>query len=1356
MNVQNVPVRVAVRVRPPAEKNSRRLSLSVVPSNNAILVGKDRDGGSNPQNENGASFLNNTLPQLAGPGGGVVNGNKRGFTFDIVYGQESSQKQLYNSSCASLVDQFVDGFNVTIFAYGQTSSGKTYTMGSNNNATTPDAQCGIIPRVIRQVMKLIQVKRKMDPKIEYSIRCVFLEIYQEQVRDLLMPDIDPKDIAIREDRTGAITISGIHEQPVQTTDDLFRCLEAGGIERTTGDTRMHMHSSRSHAIFTILLEQRLNPAAVTGMRTDEEEFGVPSSGSRGALLRVSKLHLVDLAGSERLKRTGAEGVRFKESVKINSGLLALGNVISVLGGDANEKAVAGGKDGANVHVPYRDSKLTRLLQDSLGGNSKTLMIACVSPSEDDYDETLNTLKYADRAKKIQNKPVINTVDIQAAKLASMQEKIDSLEKQLKSQEASSAPKDKTLKPMSAGDGDILARVMDMTDMDNDQWTTYFVEELKNRTIRGTNAIKALKAANEENERLANRVSSLEERYTKQARLEAERIQRLFDQIQDDNIALRNTCDHIASDIDVLVDSIIAIDNDKEIGREVFERLLEVVAKHRPDEPEIKGIDSNASSGQAIVERLQRKNKQLEDELFEAEQKRSQIVAELEDAKNKLLQDDTIFEGKLSLISELERSNADLLSEIEDLRKQLKAAKRQSPKQSLYDANTQTDHIEPMRTPTIAVSLLGTAGLSAGNLAMRLSAQNRKIEADMDADLSRATIDGMSILEVEGDEGVDVAAAVHQADIVGGGHDVETEHFPVHVSEKKPEEEYQVRATRETPEIENDPEATITFVSASRDQLIADLNAANKAKVDLHRELNLKNKEMDKLKHQHTEKIQRMERDLDATGREITRLKSDIEELQNSKEKLKEEHDRKLKSLEAQLAKGKNKLKEQEKSLKDKEQSDKKLTEYQQEVDKLNVALANAKKKSKEDMEKLTELENRRVKEVAALTRAREEDAKKARQLEIAAEMARKRLDRKTEEVAMLSKKMKDGAALAAATGSSKGAKSDRSRSTAREMGIRSDSVGPTEVEKTEVSAAHTRVPEEVDQEIARFRHYHGINVQLRDLKRKMEELGAEIHDLESQLTSKDEEDDLTKAKISDLRRERKAVGRQILELREERKAAEAILESAKSSNSSPRAAKVDHEEPDTIDYEGLRIEFDGNPDMLELLRHLQATSRQEARAMVVGCLRELADAKHSEEAKAASDQTTKEKLLEVQQKMEKVIRAYEKKISKLKTEYETKLAEASPLNMKLPAAELQEHSAQTESWAIIFTEPLARMEKEMLYYKHANKELKAKLREMTAASHKLTKMDGPKGSMQILGSRPNSTASKNARDIPADIAPAAM
>lgn len=262
-----------------------------------------------------------------------------------------------------------------------------------------------------------------------------------------MPQSTNREISVRENK-GTIVVSGVHEQVVESVEDMNQCLISGGVERTTGDTLMHMHSSRSHAIFTITLELVQN----------FEDGRIP------IVVRRSKLHLVDLAGSERLKRTGAEGVRLKESVKINSGLLALGNVISILGDDRE------GSD-KQVHVPYRDSKLTRLLQDSLGGNSQTLMLACVSPLYDDTDETLNTLKYAYRARKIQNKPIVNVIDQLAMERTEMQQKIDQLEGKLKGLEDN-------------GTGPVPF-VPDMIDFDNDQWMAYFIEQLRNRTIKGT-------------------------------------------------------------------------------------------------------------------------------------------------------------------------------------------------------------------------------------------------------------------------------------------------------------------------------------------------------------------------------------------------------------------------------------------------------------------------------------------------------------------------------------------------------------------------------------------------------------------------------------------------------------------------------------------------------------------------------------------------------------------------------------------------------------------------------------------------------------------------------------------------------
>eukprot|EP01052_Picozoa_sp_SAG31_P020166 SAG31_NODE_1505_length_8078_cov_5.291390_2_plen_253_part_00 len=182
-------------------------------------------------------------------------------------------------------------------------------------------------------------------------------------------------IAVRENAEGGIVLVGIKEEVVASAEETYRCLEAGCVARTTGSTRMNELSSRSHAIFTLFFEQR-KPSTKPGMPPE---------------YITSKFHLVDLAGSERNKRTGTVGSRFKESVNINYGLLALGNVISALGDDKKRKRIGG-------HVPYRESKLTRILQDSLGGNAMTVMVACVSPADSSFEETLNTLKYANRAR----------------------------------------------------------------------------------------------------------------------------------------------------------------------------------------------------------------------------------------------------------------------------------------------------------------------------------------------------------------------------------------------------------------------------------------------------------------------------------------------------------------------------------------------------------------------------------------------------------------------------------------------------------------------------------------------------------------------------------------------------------------------------------------------------------------------------------------------------------------------------------------------------------------------------------------------------------------------------------------------
>ena len=248
-----------------------------------------------------------------------------------------------------------------------------------------------------------------------TLRVSFMELYNEEIRDLLKQGND--HLSIREAENGSVYVAGVYEEPVASAQDMFQSLMKGSLNRSTGATNMNVVSSRSHAIFSLILEQEASLVPADG--SNAENHSIPEGGSVLTKTVISRLNFVDLAGSERIKRTKAEGQRLKEGININSGLLALGNVISALG-DEKRKA---------THVPYRDSKLTRILQDSLGGNSHTLMIACVSPSDTNFEETLNTLKYANRAKNIKNRPVLQ-VDAQTQLIEDLRKEVLNLRNQL--------------------------------------------------------------------------------------------------------------------------------------------------------------------------------------------------------------------------------------------------------------------------------------------------------------------------------------------------------------------------------------------------------------------------------------------------------------------------------------------------------------------------------------------------------------------------------------------------------------------------------------------------------------------------------------------------------------------------------------------------------------------------------------------------------------------------------------------------------------------------------------------------------------------------------------------------------------
>ncbi|XP_063229667.1 osmotic avoidance abnormal protein 3 [Bacillus rossius redtenbacheri] len=305
------------------------------------------------------------------------------FTFDGVYDTDSTTEQIYNEIAYPLIEGVLEGYNCTVFAYGQTGCGKSFTM---QGVAEPAAQRGVIPRAFEHVFEGAAVAEGT----KYLVLASYLEIYNEEIRDLLGEDARRR-LDLKEHADKGVYVQDLSQHPVQGVRDCEALMRLGWGNRAVGATLMNADSSRSHSIFSVRLEM---------LREGEH-------------IRSGKLNLVDLAGSERQAKTGATGDRLKEATKINLSLSALGNVISAL------------VDGKSKHIPYRDSKLTRLLQDSLGGNTKTLMIACLSPADNNYDETLSTLRYANRAKNIRNKPRINE-DPKDTMLRQYQEEIDKL------------------------------------------------------------------------------------------------------------------------------------------------------------------------------------------------------------------------------------------------------------------------------------------------------------------------------------------------------------------------------------------------------------------------------------------------------------------------------------------------------------------------------------------------------------------------------------------------------------------------------------------------------------------------------------------------------------------------------------------------------------------------------------------------------------------------------------------------------------------------------------------------------------------------------------------------------------------
>ena len=338
---------VAVRVRPLSKKEIEKEEFEIVRIMDKKLV-----------------ILMDPLELLNAKGAlGKNRSKEKQYAFDYAFDSETGQKEIFESTSKFLVEGILEGYNATVFAYGATGAGKTYTMVGT------EANPGNMYLTLKELF--IKIKGQKN-NFNYDIRVSFLEIYNEMIRDLIVVSEDVLDL--REDKDKGIWVAGLSEVEVESPEDVMELLFFGNQNRTQEATGANETSSRSHAILQIIVEAKDKASGTV------------------AEVSVGKLSLIDLAGSERAAKTNNRGIRMIEGANINRSLLSLGNCINAL--------VDNMKKGSKNHIPYRDSKLTRLLKDSLGGTSRTVMIANISPGNGSYEDTHNTLKYSNRAKNI--------------------------------------------------------------------------------------------------------------------------------------------------------------------------------------------------------------------------------------------------------------------------------------------------------------------------------------------------------------------------------------------------------------------------------------------------------------------------------------------------------------------------------------------------------------------------------------------------------------------------------------------------------------------------------------------------------------------------------------------------------------------------------------------------------------------------------------------------------------------------------------------------------------------------------------------------------------------------------------------
>uniref|UniRef100_A0A914LM08 Kinesin-like protein n=1 Tax=Meloidogyne incognita TaxID=6306 RepID=A0A914LM08_MELIC len=637
-------------------KNNVAVAVRIRPQNAREMAAKEKI----------CVFISQDEPQ-------ITIGRDKSFTYDFVFSDQSTQEGVYNKCIHNLLAGAFDGYNATVLAYGQTGSGKTYTMGTcfdvNQFNLDTNITAGIIPRAARHLFEGMEERKlaaktnsAVEPTFELNVQ--FIELYNEEIIDLLSDGRSRNTIRIQEDHIrNEIGLKGATWKSVKSALDVMTALKAGSLNRTTAATNMNQQSSRSHAIFTIRIKQ----SRVVPIEGNEDDS--PKQQTELEVLHA-KFHFVDLAGSERLKRTGATGDRAKEGISINSGLLALGNVISALG------------SGKVTHVPYRDSKLTRLLQDSLGGNSRTLMIACASPCDVDFIETLNTLNYANRAKNIKNKIVVNQ-DKSSKLITELRTRIAILESQLLEYQSNKSFKVITeLRDRIACLESQLLEYQQGKRLLNGDEETLLNDQYADKLLYGSPYVHQPESSNPSESLIKQAKEEIE--MEKKALNEAEA--KCLNQFDEKENVLDEVCEEENSDDD---------DEEDEEADPAEKQSLERLDQIHSD---LEKLYVDIGIKERLVVELEMSQRRLEEQRRDYEQKMEELCKKIQSTeaeRDKVLEQMTAKKQTKQLKEEIDKVKSEYESRLSDMRlehKRFELAERENKKMQAIENKRQMEHV----------------------------------------------------------------------------------------------------------------------------------------------------------------------------------------------------------------------------------------------------------------------------------------------------------------------------------------------------------------------------------------------------------------------------------------------------------------------------------------------------------------------------------------------------------------------------------------------------------------------------------------------------------------------------------------